>query len=187
MKQFYTYLWLREDGTPYYAGKGRYRRIRQIHSKSGRRYMPPPLDRIIIQDWPDEGSAYEAEKFLIAYYGRKDNGTGVLINHSDGGEGSRGHKHTDEWKLKMSEKFRGREISLESREKMRLAKIGYVPWNKGKTGIQRAWNKGMSGPPASNELREKRRRFQLGRKASAETVLKLKSVSRKRAIDGTYC
>ena len=30
-----------------------------------------------------------------------------------------------------------------SRQKMSLAKMGYTPWNKGKAGLQIAWNKGL--------------------------------------------
>jgi len=31
----------------------------------------------------------------------------------------------------------------EVREKMRQAKIGYIPWNKGTKGVMKAWNKGL--------------------------------------------
>jgi hypothetical protein len=80
---FYTYLWLREDGTPYYVGKGQ--------GKRAFRKSSPNRDRIVIQEFPDEDSAFFAEKLLIAFYGRKDNGTGVLRNLSDGGEGPVGY------------------------------------------------------------------------------------------------
>jgi len=76
---FYTYLWLREDGTPYYVGKG--------HDRRAFRKGSPPIERVLIQEFPDNASALEAEKFLIAYYGRKDLGTGILRNRTDGGDG----------------------------------------------------------------------------------------------------
>jgi hypothetical protein len=79
---YYTYLWLRYDGTPYYVGKGTRNRA---FRKGG-----PPRDRILIQEYPSEEDAFAAEIFLIAYYGRKDIGTGCLINHTDGGEGQVG-------------------------------------------------------------------------------------------------
>jgi len=37
---------------------------------------------------------------------------------------------------KLSKKLKGRVFSKDSREKMRLAKVNYVPWNKGKTGYK---------------------------------------------------
>src|SRR5580692_7723704 len=77
--EFYTYLWLREDGTPYYVGKGRGRRAF--------RKGCPPIDRVLIQAFPSEEDALTAEIFLIAYYGRKDLGTGILRNLTDGGDG----------------------------------------------------------------------------------------------------
>ena len=84
MVNFYTYLWLREDGTPYYVGKGKGNR-----GLTGRKHRQkcPPKDRILIQEFPSEEAAFEAEKFLIACYGRLDNKTGCLSNLTDGGEG----------------------------------------------------------------------------------------------------
>ena len=76
-------MWLREDGTPYYIGKGHGRRAYNKHTRIGH---APSEDRVLVQEFPDECSAFEAEKFLIALYGRKDNGTGILVNLTDGGE-----------------------------------------------------------------------------------------------------
>lgn len=78
---FYTYLWLREDGSPYYVGKGT--RARAFRRGS------PPRERIIVEAHASEADAFDAERFLIAYYGRKDNASdpGILINHTDGGDG----------------------------------------------------------------------------------------------------
>jgi hypothetical protein len=78
---FYTYLWLREDGTPWYAGKG----------TKGRAFRKgcPGKERIFVQDFPDEVSAFAAEIFLIEYYGRIDLGTGCLRNRTGGGEGTK--------------------------------------------------------------------------------------------------
>jgi hypothetical protein len=84
MKKFYTYLWLREDGTPYYVGKGSGKRAFTRH----RNNAPPPksLARILVQHWESEEKAFEMEKWWISLFGRKDNGTGVLRNLTDGGE-----------------------------------------------------------------------------------------------------
>ncbi len=93
---FFTYMWLREDGTPYYVGKGTRRRAYQ---QSGHRVHKPADDFILLQEHEDEKSALEAEIFLIGYYGRLDLGDGCLTNLTEGGEISpsfSGHKHTEE-------------------------------------------------------------------------------------------
>ena len=41
------------------------------------------------------------EKEFIKLYGRKDNNTGCLVNHTDGGEGNLGYVFSDETKIKL--------------------------------------------------------------------------------------
>jgi hypothetical protein len=84
MYLFYVYIWLRYDGTPYYVGKGKGNRA-FVSLKRHR----PPTDRelIIVQEFESEEDAFFAEKFLIAYWGRKNIGTGILINLYEGGQG----------------------------------------------------------------------------------------------------
>lgn len=104
---FYTYLWLREDGSPYYVGKGKGRRG---FTSKDHRHKCPPKERIITQGWESEEEAFEAEKFLILYYGRIDQGTGCLRNLTDGGDNppsAKGRKLTGSTKKKMSESAKG--------------------------------------------------------------------------------
>ena len=87
MTQFYyTYAYLREDRTPYYIGKWRGRRIH-----STKRIVKPPKDKsriIFLKENLTEEEAFKHEKYMIAVFGRKDNGTGILRNLTDGGEGA---------------------------------------------------------------------------------------------------
>jgi hypothetical protein len=86
MTQFYyTYAYLREDRTPYYIGKGKENRI---YCKN--RTYKPPEDKskiIFLKQNLTEEEAFKHEKYMIAVFGRKDNGTGILRNMTDGGEG----------------------------------------------------------------------------------------------------
>ena len=108
---FYAYLWLRPNGTPYYVGKGCENRAFSRRRDVSR----PPKDktRILIFYRYSEQEAFETEKELIRNWGRKDIGTGCLHNHTDGGEGVSGRKHTSEDLVKMSAAQKGRPHSPE--------------------------------------------------------------------------
>ena len=121
-EEYYVYAYLREDGTPYYIGKG----------KGDRAYRKeaPSIDRILIilQNLTEE-QAFSNEKDFITWYGRLDNNTGILENRTHGGEGSSGFRHTDEWKekLKTDSLFvtnnPGKNKSKETKEKIRQKSI----------------------------------------------------------------
>lgn len=118
---FYTYLWLREDGTPYYVGKGTGNRA---FKRGQRKAVFPPRDvsRILIQEFVSEPEAFEAEKFLISYYGRKDLGLGDLRNLTDGGDGASGFKHSEKRCQELSRYWKGRVFRPETLRKMSEAK-----------------------------------------------------------------
>ena len=124
VEMYYVYLYLREDRTPYYVGKGSGKRINQRHKFSGEKFLPlpPPERRVIVKHFNDEDECFLFEEWLIEFYGRKLDG-GILVNISEGGEKGyavmKGKKHTEESKNKMSNSHKGKNT-----------------WNKGKCGLQ---------------------------------------------------
>lgn len=93
MSIYYVYAYLRKsNNTPYYIGKGSgYRMFNKNHS------VTVPLDKSKISILAENLSNEEAcglERILIKQYGRKDLGTGILYNRTDGGEGAPGFKQT---------------------------------------------------------------------------------------------
>jgi len=106
---YYTYAFLRKDGTPYYVGKGKGDRAYSKRRKGVKR--PAEDDRILIlKRGLTEKEAFTHEKYMIAVYGRKDLGTGILLNRSDGGEGNSGHKHTEDTKIRIGNSSRGKKL-----------------------------------------------------------------------------
>jgi hypothetical protein len=87
---YYTYAYLRKNGTPYYIGKGKGQRINQYHKRTGNKSIPLPelKRRIKLKQNLTEEEAFKYEKYMIFVFGRKDLGTGVLLNMNDGGGGS---------------------------------------------------------------------------------------------------
>jgi NUMOD3 motif len=155
MNIYYVYQYLREDMTPYYIGKG----------SKGRAYAncrttPKPKDKTriqIIANKLSETEAFTLETQLIKLYGRKDLGTGILRNMTDGGDGVLGKVWTEEAKLSVSRaktewhknndisgennpmygKKHSKEVCEASRE--RALRTGFIGNRKGKA----PWNKGL--------------------------------------------
>jgi hypothetical protein len=155
---FYTYAYLREDRTPYYIGKGKSNRA-YCRSK---KCIKPPKDKLrilILKQNLTEEEAFGHEKYMIAVFGRKDLGTGILHNKTDGGEGSSNP-------------------SVETRKKMSESKIGSIPWNKEKKNChseetRRKISEAHKGKIHSKEHRAKIKKATKGQTRSEEFKLKM--------------
>lgn len=162
----------------FYVGKGKEGRAFDKKSRSSfwKRYVKKhqyvvELVEQDIQEW----YAFELECDLISYYGRRDNGTGSLLNLTDGGEG-----HSNP--------------TTETRAKLRESKLGDKNPSFGKTTSDRqkeaaraaCLNREISqltrqklsisrkGRKASESQLEKMRLARLGKVMTEETILKIK-------------
>ena len=157
MNEFYTYAFLRENRTPYYIGKGSGGRI---YSKN-RKGIKPPKDKsrtIFLKQNLTEAEAFRHEIYMINVFGRKDLGTGILINRTDGGEGSSGAVRSNETKRKISEKMKN--PSKETRIKMSEAHKGHIVSEE----TRRKLSEGKKGKIHSEEHRRKNSEANKGRK-----------------------
>ena len=135
MKQFYTYLYFNQQ-TPIYVGKGYGDRV-TIHltNKTNKnQYFCNKVKKMIregnepiikIINVNNEIEAFELEILLIKLIGRKDLGTGPLLNLTDGGEGTTGHILTEEQKQSCKNRT--------SFRKGHTINSNRIPWNKGLT------------------------------------------------------
>ena len=138
--RFYTYAYLREDRTPYYIGKGSGKRIYSTN-RSG---LKPPKDKsriILLKENLTEEEAFKHEKYMIAVFGRKDLGAGILHNRTDGGDGCSGRIVSEEQKINQRDigmKCYEMQIGIHGRTEEQMTEDGkksVETHRKNKTGV----------------------------------------------------
>ena len=132
-----------------YKKTGRNEHWKRIVNKAG-------YDIQIIAENISYEEALSKEKELIEYYGRRDKGSGTLVNMTDGGGGVlglkighlsdehkqkvsaslKGKSRTEETKKKISESQKGKKMSEESRKKMSDASKGKKRSDKFKQALK---------------------------------------------------
>ena len=189
---YYTYAFLREDRTPYYIGKGKGNRAYRRRDKG----IKPPKDKskiLILKQNLTEEESFRHEVYMIAVFGRKDLGTGILHNRTNGGDGVSGAVVSDETRRKMSEALKGKPRSKEIRRKISEAHKGKThseetkrklsESQKGKTHSEetkRKLSEAKKGKTFSEEHKRKLSESQKGKSRSEESKRKLSEANKGR-------
>lgn len=120
--KYYVYLHIKSsDGTPFYVGKGKGDRCSYIHRRGS--FWDNVVNKhgfevLMLEDNLNETLAFDLECYWIDRIGRRDLGTGPLINLTGGGEGTSGRIVSDKERKRIGNMNRGKTFSKETREKI---------------------------------------------------------------------
>lgn len=126
MKYLYAHI-RKSNNSPFYIGVGDKKRPYNFTNRNElwkNEYSKHGCVVQIIEESSDYVHLYEKEKELIEYYGRINEGNGILTNISTGGLGSGGIKFTNEEIERRRQMMKNRQTSAETRLKMSLSKKG---------------------------------------------------------------
>ena|ERR1019366_7176765 len=135
MSKFYVYgIFEKDCDEPFYIGKGTGSRMYQHFHPSNLAQTTMFYNKLrgmlaqnirplvkILHDNLDEETSFTLEIKLIAQFGRRDDGTGCLCNHTNGGEGMSGRMVSNETRLKISMSNSGLQRTLDTR--INMAKV----------------------------------------------------------------
>ena len=182
MNNYYTYAYLREDGTPYYIGKGKGKRINNpLHNSI---HLPPRERRLFLKQNLTEEEAFKHEIYMISVFGRKDLGTGILRNMTNGGQGVSGRVVSEEQKEKMREyhkRVNHKEITQKFFDKENQSKAGKKGGTTTKRNMKGIFSPDFDRTPSAREAGKKGGATQRDKKLGifAMTEQEKKEASRK--------
>lgn len=167
--RFYVYLHRRGDNNEvFYVGKGQGYRAKSLHRSVWWHNVVAKCGYTVeyVEKFLSEESAFDLEIELIKFY--RECGCD-LVNHTDGGEGSSGYLHTEEWKIAQSERHKGRPLTPEHIQKLVIANTGKTHTAETRARLSEI----LTGRAISEETKEKMSKSRKGVKKSKEHSRKI--------------
>jgi hypothetical protein len=220
--EYYVYALIDpRNQLPFYIGKGKivdnqgrkYRRVKDHQKIAGNNKLKNSVSKKILQEFGEipykiikeglsELESFDLEKGLIAQYGRRDLGSGILTNLTDGGEGQSGLVRSEIFKKKISERnkeyyrnhpnpFLGKKHSEESRIKMSKGQKRYLKDNKnsfeGKSHTEESKAKMSAFRKAAGTTLPKEKWFLYASKGGSKNYTFISPDGEKFEVKGEFC